>query len=298
MATTVLIVAIGSMGGIGLVLALLLVLADRQLAVHEDFRFEDALSILPGLNCGACGYPQCTVYLRAVMEDQAESNLCKPGGPVVSSRLGEFLGIEASGPVAQAIARVLCSGGDHEALRDRVYHGVKSCTAANLVGGEKACLYSCLSYADCVEVCPFDAIHMGDNGLPVVDLVRCTGCGKCVSACPRNIIALADYDEAVHVYCISRDKGAEVRKICSTGCTACRLCAKDDTTGAVKVTDNLAEIDFSVHKAPVDAVRRCPTKVIRVSEAVPDNQSGGDLCEAHDPRLAVDHGKQDPQSLG
>jgi RnfABCDGE-type electron transport complex B subunit len=269
MATTVLIVSIGSMGGIGLVLALLLVLADKRLAVREDPRFEEALDILPGLNCGACGYPKCSAYLSAVIEDGAESNLCKPGGPDVASRLVAFLGIEASGPMRQRIARVCCSGGDDEALRNRVYHGVRSCAAATLVGGEKTCLYSCLDYGDCVAACPFDAIHMGDNGLPVVDLVRCTGCGKCVAACPRAIITLADYDEAVHVYCISRDKGAEVRKICSAGCIACRLCEKDDTTGAVKVTDNLAEIDYTVHKAPVDAVRRCPTKVIRVSEAVP-----------------------------
>jgi RnfABCDGE-type electron transport complex B subunit len=261
------------MGGIGLVLATLLVLADRRLAIQEDPHFEEALTILPGLDCGACGYPQCSAYLSAVMGEEAEPNLCKPGGPDVASRLASFLGIEAGGEVRQQVARVRCSGGDREALRNRAYHGVKRCSAANLVGGEKVCLYSCFGYGDCVAVCPFDAIHMGDNDLPVVDLVRCTGCGKCVVACPRDIITLADYEEAVHVYCISRDKGAEVRKICSAGCIACRLCEKDDTTGAVHVEDNLAEIDFAVHKAPLDAVRRCPTKVIRISEAVPGIRS-------------------------
>jgi RnfABCDGE-type electron transport complex B subunit len=282
MAITLLIVSIGSKGGIGLVLALLLVLADRRLAVKEDPHFEEALTILPGLDCGACGYPQCAAYLGAVMEEEAEPNLCKPGGPDVAFRLAAFLGIEAGDSVRQQIARVRCSGGDREALRNRVYDGVRSCAAANLVGGEKACLYSCLGFGECVDACPFDAIHMGDNGLPVVDLVRCTGCGKCVVACPRAIITLADYDEAVHVYCISRDKGAEVRKICSAGCIACKLCEKDDTTGAVSVTDNLAEIDFSVHKAPIDAVHRCPTKVIRISEAVP----GYIATETHPKKLA------------
>ncbi len=268
---TILIVSLGSMGGIGLILALLLVLADRQLAVKEDPRFEEALSILPGLNCGACGYPQCSVYLSAVMGEQAEANLCKPGGPEVAARLAGFLGVEA-GTVTQEVARVCCSGGDREAVRTRVYNGVKSCAAANLVGGEKACLYSCLGYGDCVDSCPFDAIHMGENCLPVVDLAKCTGCGNCVVACPRDIITLAGYEEAVHVYCISRDRGAEVRKICSAGCIACKLCEKDDTTGAVKIVDNLAVIDFSVHPAPVDSIRRCPTKVIRVSEPVPGFQ--------------------------
>ncbi len=110
---------------------------------------------------------------------------------------------------------------------------------------------------------------MNENGLPVVDLEKCTGCGKCVIACPRDVISLAGYDEVVHVYCVSHDKGAVVRKICSAGCTACKICEKDDTTGAVKIVDNLAVIDGSVSKSPVQSVRRSPTKVIRVSETVP-----------------------------
>ncbi len=269
MGVSIVLISLGSMGGIGLILSLLLVVADRKLAVKEDEKFTEALEILPGLNCGACGYPQCSAYLSAIMEENISINECRPGGAEVAVKLARFLGIEETDTASPQVARVFCSGGIAETVRDKAYIGVKSCAAAHLVGGEKVCLYSCLEFGDCVEACPFDAIHMNQNGLPVVDLVKCTGCGKCVSACPRNIIGLTDYDEGVHVYCVSHDKGALVRRICSAGCTACKICEKDDTTGAVKVADNLAIVDHTVSKLPAQSVRRCPTKVIRVSDPVP-----------------------------
>ncbi len=170
------------------------------------------------------------------------------------------------------MARVFCSGGIGETVKDKIYRGVESCAAAHLVGGEKACLYSCLGYSDCVEACPFEAMYMNENGLPVVGLARCTGCGECVEACPRDIIGLTGYDEVVHVYCKSRDKGALTRKICTAGCIDCKLCEKDNDTGAVKIADNLAVIDFSVNNAPVRSIERCPTKVIRISEPVPGHE--------------------------
>ncbi|MFW6139403.1 MAG: 4Fe-4S dicluster domain-containing protein, partial [Spirochaetota bacterium] len=150
-----------------------------------------------------------------------------------------------------------------------VYTGVRTCTASNLVGAEKACMYSCIGYGDCVAACPFEAIYMGREGLPVIDLSKCTGCGECVRACPRNIIHLAQADEVVHVYCSSLDKGAVVRKICKAGCIACKRCEKDDDTGAVKVEQNLAVIDYSVNKAPIKSTENCPTNVIRISKPAP-----------------------------
>jgi len=181
----------------------------------------------------------------------------------------QILEVEEAEAETPKKARVFCSGGLKEAVCDKVYMGVRTCEAAHIVGGEKACLYSCIGYGDCVDACPFDAIYMDENGLPIVILEKCTGCGECVKACPRNSMGLTDADEMIHVYCRSRDKGPVVRKICSAGCIACKLCEKDDDTGAVKVVDNLAVIDYSVHKEPLKAIERCPTKVIRVSEPVP-----------------------------
>lgn len=266
---SILFVSLASMGGIGFALSMILVVADKKLAVKEDPRVEEALKALPGANCGACGFAGCTAYAAALVEGKISVNDCKPGGEDAVRKLEQILGLEAGVTEKPKKARVFCSGGLKEALRNRIYTGVRTCEAAHVVGGEKACLYSCIGFGDCVHACPFDAISMDDNGLPLIDLRKCTGCGECVPACPRNIIGLTDYEEFVHVYCSSLDRGPVVRKICSAGCIACKLCEKDDDTGAVKVVDNLAVIDYSVHNAPVKSVGRCPTKVIRVSEPVP-----------------------------
>jgi len=269
MGISVLFISVASMGGIGVALALILVVADKKLAVKEDPRVEQALVALPGINCGACGFAGCSGFAAAVVEGAVSVSGCKPGGADVAKKLAELLGVEQAEAETPQKARVFCSGGLEAAHRDKVYIGVMTCEAAHIIGGEKACLYSCIGFGDCVDACPFDAIHMDDNGLPIIDLVKCTGCGECVRACPRNIIGLTDADEKIHVYCRSHDKGPVVRKICSAGCIACKLCEKDDDTGAVKVVDNLSVIDYSVNKEPLKAIERCPTKVIRVSEPVP-----------------------------
>jgi RnfABCDGE-type electron transport complex B subunit len=269
---TILFVSIASMGGIGLALAAILAVADKKLAVKEDPRVVQAMKALPGANCGGCGYAGCSAFARALVEGKVEPTACKPGGQEVSDRLREILGLEGGGEQVPRRARVFCSGGDRETVKDKRYTGVPTCESANLVGGEKACLYSCLGYGDCAEACPFEAIHMSENRLPVIDLGKCTGCGVCVEACPRNIIHLTEPDEAVHVYCSSRDKGPATKKVCSAGCIACKLCEKEDDTGAVTVVGNLAGIDYAVSKAPVKATRRCPTKVIRLAEPVPGHE--------------------------
>jgi electron transport complex protein RnfB len=269
MGITVLFISIASMGGVGLVLAIILAVADKKLAVEEDPRVTKALELLPGANCGACGFAGCNAYANALVEGKVSISACKPGGNEVSQQLAELLGVEEAEEMSPKVARVFCSGGLAEAVRSRVYTGVKTCAAAHLIGGEKACVYSCIGYGDCVFACPFDAICMGENGLPVIDLERCTGCGECVKACPRYIIKLTGYEEVVHVYCSSHDKGAVVRKVCSAGCVACGLCEKDDETGAVTMKDGLSVVDHGVDKAPVLAAKRCPTKVIRISSPTP-----------------------------
>jgi electron transport complex protein RnfB len=272
MGISILFISLASMGGVGLVLAGMLAVADKKLAVKEDPRVEKALEMLPGANCGACGFAGCAAYAAAVVEGKVSVDACKPGGAEVAKLLSELLGLEEAVSITPKVARVFCSGGIEETVKDKVYTGIQTCVSADIVGGEKGCMYSCIGFGDCCEVCQFDAIHMNDNGLPVVDLAKCTGCGECVRACPRNIIGLTDYDEVVHVYCRSRDKGAVTKKVCKTGCIACKLCEKDDDSGAVKVVDNLSVIDYGVNKAPVSAVKRCPTKVIRISKPVPGHE--------------------------
>jgi RnfABCDGE-type electron transport complex B subunit len=263
MGLMVLFVSLASMAGIGVFLAVILAIADKKLAVKEDPRVEKALDQLPGANCGACGFAGCSAFANALAEGKVSVTGCKPGGAEVAKKLTEILGLEEAETLRPMVARVFCSGFFNDTATTEIYTCVETCVSANLVGADKA-----WGFGDCVEVCAFDAIHMGENGLPVVDLNGCTGCGACVDACPRNIIGLTEYDEVVHVYCRSRDKGAVTRKTCKAGCTACKLCEKDDDTGAVKVVDNLSVIDYLVNKTPVKATKRCPTKVIRISDPV------------------------------
>ena len=174
MGITVLFVSIASMGGVGLILAAILAVADKKLAVEEDPLVKKSVEILPGANCGACGYAGCLAFATALAEGKAPIAGCKPGGAEVADALAKLHGLEAES-VSPSVARIFCSGGTAETVKDKVYTGIKTCLSANIVGGEKACLYSCIGFGDCCEVCVFDAIHMGDNGLPVVDLGKCTG---------------------------------------------------------------------------------------------------------------------------
>ena len=143
------------------------------------------------------------------------------------------------------------------------YHGIKTCVAAELVsGGAKACTFGCLGYGDCVKVCPFSAIYMGEDNLPHVIEEKCTACGLCVEACPRKIIELLPCKDRVVVNCSSKDKGGVVRKVCKVGCIGCMICVKL-APEAYKIEDNLAHVVHEKGDAAAEsAIAKCPTKCI------------------------------------
>ncbi|MFW6139096.1 MAG: RnfABCDGE type electron transport complex subunit B, partial [Spirochaetota bacterium] len=116
----ILFISLGSMGGIGLALALILVMADKKLAVKEDPRTEKALEVLPGSNCGACGYGGCAAFARALTEGKASPNGCRAGGSEVAEALAEIMGEKAL-EQTKKVARVFCSGGEEETVKDKVY---------------------------------------------------------------------------------------------------------------------------------------------------------------------------------
>jgi len=222
--TSILMTA-GTVGGIGLVCGVALALAARFLAVKEDPRIAAVTELLPGANCGGCGYAGCADYARAIVVDGAAINLCAPGGQETLDRLAAYLGQEAEAG-EKKVALVLCGGDAGKAPRRYAYNGVADCAAAHAVaGGDKICAYGCLGYGSCARVCPTGAIAIRD-GLAVVDPALCISCGACVKACPRNLIQLVPVSQDVHVLCSSNDKGPVVKKACSVGCIGCRLCVK------------------------------------------------------------------------
>lgn len=238
------LIAAAIVAGLGLVCAIVLVLAAKFMAVKEDERFPKARECLPGANCGACGFPGCDGYAKALLEDESlKCNLCIPGADAVSKQLSDILGREYE-DVVEMVAFVKCNG-NCSATKERFeYTGVKTCEAANMFyGGSGSCSYGCIGIGDCAKACPQNAICL-DSGVAYVDTRACIGCGICVRTCPHHLIELIPDVHKTIVMCQSHDKGAVTRKICTNGCIGCGKCQRTCPNGAIQVVNNLAVIDY------------------------------------------------------
>jgi Na+-translocating ferredoxin:NAD+ oxidoreductase RNF subunit RnfB len=263
---TYLIVALASMSGMALMFSIGLAIADKKLAVQEDERIGQAADLLPGLNCGGCGFPGCRGYAEAIVTISAPLDRCSPGGAAVVAALSKLMGSEASAFVKH-VAALHCQGTEAQSPRRAEYAGPATCGAAALVqGGFKSCTYGCLGLEDCVRACAFDAIRVGGDGLPVVDPARCTACNACVKACPRSLLRLHPSDTArVIVVCSNKDPGPVAKKVCAVACIACGLCAKRDPDGTITVRQNLAVVDYAKVVAPhPETIDKCPTGAIKI----------------------------------
>ncbi len=247
---------------IGLVCGVALAIIAKKFEVKENPKVVEVAMALPGANCGGCGYAGCAGYALAIVEEGAPINKCGPGGAASVAAIGRLLGIAAEAP-EPIMAFVRCAGDRAAALRRSVYNGVTDCAASQIVaGGWKECQYGCLGFGSCARACNFGAIVIR-NGLAIVDPVRCTGCGQCVAKCPRNLIVMVPAKHRIHVRCNSPEKGAVVRKICSTGCIGCGLCVKAEGGVSMRMDGALARVDYT--KPPVvneAIVARCPPKNI------------------------------------
>lgn len=253
--------AILSLGCIGMIAAVALGIAAKKFAVEVDPRELAALEVLPGANCGACGFPGCAGYAKALVAGTIDLNQCPPGGADVVAKLAHILGVEASA-VSPEIAVVLCQGDNSRAQLKYQYLGLEDCTAAQRIAdGPKACPGGCLGLGSCQRVCPFDAIEMTAEGLAVISRDKCTGCQKCIAACPRDVIRMTPYDSEIHVLCNSHDKGALVRKYCQVGCIGCHICKKT-VPDAYKIENFLATVVYEHDEDAAEALSKCPTKCI------------------------------------
>lgn len=259
--------AVLSLGLMGTVFGLALALAAKKFAIEQDPRQDTITGVLPGANCGGCGYPGCSGLAGAIVADKAPVDACPVGGPRVAAKVAAIMGVEAGAARERKVARVFCQGGHDKCGSRFAYDGLADCKAANLVGGgPKACTYGCLGLGSCVSACTFDALYMGPDGLPVVDEEECTACGMCVSACPRGIIELVPVSQRVTVLCKSLAKGVDVRKTCKVGCIGCGLCVKACPAQAITMENNLAVIDPAKCDACGKCVEKCPTKCIVLRE--------------------------------
>ena len=262
----IMVLATVSVTAVGLLCAIMLAFASKVMAVETDERVGLVRELLPGANCGACGFAGCDAYADAVINDDAKTNLCTVGGAKVASEISEFLGVETE--LVEAQVAVVCCRGDSSAMQNRMeYSGIETCTAVKqLFGGQNSCVYGCLGFGDCSRVCPEDAICIED-GLARVDRRKCIGCGLCAAACPNKIIVMDSSLESAAVLCKNTERGAATRRKCSTGCIACTLCVRECPEDAITMENNLAVVDQSKCTSCGKCYEVCVPKCIRPTQA-------------------------------
>jgi Na+-translocating ferredoxin:NAD+ oxidoreductase RNF subunit RnfB len=252
--------AVGILGGL---LGLALAYAAKIFAVKKDKRIEDVEGILPGVNCGACGYPGCSGYAEAIVSEDAEMTLCSPGGAEVAAKIGEIMGVEVSVSGEKMVAQIHCRGTNETSKKKYKYEGIEDCNAMHSsFGGDKICPYGCLGLGSCIKVCPVDAIAKTEAGYLEIDKEKCIACGKCIDVCPTGVIKMIPYSAKVIVACNSTDKGGAVRKYCSVGCIGCKMCEKKSPEGGFVIENFLASIDYNAEGSRDEAIEVCPAKCI------------------------------------
>jgi electron transport complex protein RnfB len=173
--------AITSLTSLGLLLGLLLGYAARKLRVEGNPLVAELEAMMPGSQCGQCGYPGCAGAAQALADGQAPVTLCPPGGKELVALLAAKLGVEVdlsgladAGPRVAEVEETLCIG----------------CTR-------------------CFKVCPTDAVMGAAKHIHVVFREACTACEKCVDTCPTMAIRMAPAPVTLQSWYWSRPAMAE-----------------------------------------------------------------------------------------
>jgi len=250
------------MGGLAAIYALGLGIAARIFYVYVDPKIPQVEELLGGANCGGCGYAGCSDCAAAIVAEKAPVSACVAVGPDKWEAIAKILGKTVEVGERQ-VAHIMCRGDRENAKRRFQYMGIEDCRAAMLVaGGDKECQFGCLGLGTCVKNCPFGALSMGENGIPIVDRDKCTGCGTCSRVCPRGIPKLLPESQKVATVCNSHDGPPLVKKLCAVGCLGCGICKKVCPEKAVTVQSFLSIVDPSKCNLCGKCIEKCPTGAI------------------------------------
>lgn len=252
--TIILVAALGALFG------LVLAFASNRLHVEPDPLAENINELLPGANCGACGYPGCSALAEAIAGGKAGHNSCAVADANAKNKIAALLGAEPETDGAEPQTAVLqCNGCPGNNAHDYDYKGVHDCRmAARLLNAPGKCSSGCLGFGTCAEACPFNAIAIGANGLPQIDPAKCTGCGICVASCPQKVLRLLPRNAKVRLVCSNTDSGSAAMKACQSSCIGCGICARTCPNHAVTMADNLPQIDYAKCTGCGLCSQKCP----------------------------------------
>ncbi len=226
------------MGGLGIILGTILAVASKLFYVYVDPMVEAIDDALPGANCGGCGLPGCSANAEAIVKGSATPDSCIAGGDELTDTICMLLGVsvEAKEP---DIALPGCTYGNQDADLKYAYNGLNDCRAVALLGGGmKECTIGCLGLGTCERACPFDAIKMGEDNLPVVDEEKCTGCASCEKVCPKHIITLSSKTRRILKEYTVEDCTTPCQRACPAGINISeyiRLAGEGDYEGSLQV---------------------------------------------------------------
>lgn len=256
------LIASAILGALGLIFGIILGVSSKIFEVKKDERIQKIMEVLPCANCGGCGFSGCSAFAQAVVTGKANPSSCAVGGSACAEKVSDIMGVKTD--FVKKTAHIKCDDSCDSSPVRYSYKGLESCAAAlKIGGGPKSCAYGCIGIGSCVKVCDFGALSIKNN-IAAVDEEKCTGCGKCAAVCPKKIIEIIPKNKKYMVLCNSKEKGSDMKEICTAGCIGCKMCVKACDYDAVTVEDNLAKINIDKCVGCGKCAEKCPRKIIHM----------------------------------